>query len=125
LGSRVTSDRNYGYEIYSSKPDDCIGSGRPYLVDRRNGYISSYSRPLGNIQLIIKSINIWGTVIIILLLGIALYLFRARYRLAYGIFEVIVGVLVAIFVFGPKFDYSNLQIFAFFQILGGLYIMNS
>ena len=50
--------------------------------------------------------------------------FRSRYRLYYGIVEFFAGFFTALNVFRPtNFDYSKLEIFALFQILGGLYIM--
>lgn len=79
-----------------------------------------------NIGLIYSSINIWGTIILTLLSGIMLFIFREKYRLSYGVLEFLVGVFSIIIVFKSqnfnfeKIDFNNdLNL----KLLGGLYIM--
>lgn len=57
------------------------------------------------------------------MLGIGLYWYRERFRLSYGIFEFIVGVIMTYYIFFPNFDYSKLGPVEAIQILGGLYVM--
>ncbi|MBT2620842.1 hypothetical protein [Chryseobacterium sp. ISL-6] len=79
-----------------------------------------------NIELIISKINIWGTIIMILLVGICLFIFREKQRLSYGFFEFFVGVGAIIILFIPNnFNYQKLQFTLDFnlKLLGGLYIM--
>ncbi|GKQ75932.1 hypothetical protein KAM447_24400 [Aeromonas caviae] len=52
-----------------------------------------------------------------------LYWYRERFRLSYGIFEFIVGVIMTYYIFFPNFDYSKLGPVEAIQILGGLYVM--
>ena len=79
-----------------------------------------------NFQAIVYRINVWGTIILILLSGIALFIIREKQRLSYGIFELLVGMFSIIIVFQPSdFDFSKLILNSEFYIrlLGGLYIM--
>lgn len=79
-----------------------------------------------NLQRIISTINIWGTISVILLLGIGLFVFREKKKLSYGVFEFFVGVVAIIMLFQPdNFDFSKLNFNIDFNIklLGGLYIM--
>lgn len=78
------------------------------------------------IGLIIKTINIWGTIFAILLTGILLFIFREKNRLSYGVAEFFVGVAAIILLFQPaSFDFSNIDVNLDFgiKLLGGLYIM--
>ncbi len=75
------------------------------------------------INLLISTITIWGTMIALPLMGIALFWYRENYRLSYGVFEFCVGVIMAYYVFFPSFNYSNLGVTQGIQVLGGLYVM--
>ncbi|WP_336965041.1 PIN domain-containing protein [Chryseobacterium contaminans] len=79
-----------------------------------------------NIESVISTINIWGTIIIIILFGICLFIFREKQRLSYGFFEFFVGIGAIIILFKPNnFNYQELQ-FTFdfsLKLMGGLYIM--
>lgn len=75
------------------------------------------------IQFIIATINIWGTVLCIPLIGIGFYVWRLKQRLSYGVFEAFVGLIVAIRVFFPAFDLSKLDIVSLMQIIAGVYVM--
>jgi rRNA-processing protein FCF1 len=72
---------------------------------------------------IIKTINVWGTIAIIPVLGILLFLIRSKWRLIYGLTEFLIGFSAAIRVFLPNFDYTQLHPSEMFQIIGGLYII--
>lgn len=72
---------------------------------------------------IVSIINIWGTVILILIIGCLFYLFRSKNRLGYGLFETIVGIISSISVFLPNFDYTSLNANKLLQLLGGIYII--
>ncbi|MCF5894037.1 PIN domain-containing protein [Aeromonas veronii] len=76
-----------------------------------------------NIQYLITTISIWGTLIALPVLGIGLYWYRERFRLSYGVFEFIVGVIMTYYIFFPNFDYSKIGPVEAIQILGGLYVM--
>jgi len=79
-----------------------------------------------NIQGIMQTVNIWGTIIMTILLGVLLFVIREKQRLSYGIAEFIVGVLSIIYIFrNVAFDYYRIQPNLDFtlKILAGLYIM--
>lgn len=79
-----------------------------------------------NIKLVISTINVWGTISIILFAGMGLFIFREKQRLAYGVFEFLVGVVAIISLFTPNdFDFYEINFNLDFNIklIGGLYIM--
>lgn len=79
-----------------------------------------------NLDKIISTINIWGTIAVILFAGIGLFIFREKKRLSYGVFEFLVGVVGIISLFSPNnFDFATIQFNIDFNIklIGGLYIM--
>ncbi len=78
-----------------------------------------------NFQKISQTINVWGTIVLAILIGISLFAFREKQRLSYGVFEFLTGIGTIIFIFYPDFDYSKLDYtFDFYaKMLGGLYIM--
>lgn len=79
-----------------------------------------------NIDKILSTINVWGTITVILLAGIALFVFREKKRLSYGVFEFLVGVVAIIALFSPNdFDFTTINFNLDFNIklVGGLYIM--
>jgi hypothetical protein len=76
-----------------------------------------------NLQHLIATISIWGTLIALPVLGIGLYWYRERFRLAYGVFEFIIGLFMTYYVFFPNFDYSKIGPVETIQVLGGLYVM--
>lgn len=101
---------------------------RSYITGILTGIISSVlaSVIFKNLQLILSTINIWGTIILILLLGVGLFIYREKQRLSYGIFEITVGVIAIISLFTPvDFSYKELTFDLNFnlKLLGGLYIM--
>lgn len=76
-----------------------------------------------NSQRIIRTANVWGTITLLVASGIALYWFRSRWRLAYGLFEYLIGVMGAGAVFWPNFDFAQLTATKWLQIIGGVYVM--
>lgn len=76
-----------------------------------------------NAAYLLSTISVWGTALGLPLLGILLFWYRQRYRLSYGVFEFLVGVMMAYFVFLPSFDFKTLGVIQGLQILGGLYVM--
>lgn len=89
------------------------------------GLASSWAGNLGFAKLsyLIETVSVWGTMIALPILGVILYWYRQKFRLAYGIFEFIVGVMMAYYVFFPEFSYAKLSVVQGMQILGGLYVM--
>jgi rRNA-processing protein FCF1 len=78
------------------------------------------------LNVIISTINIWGTIIATLIFGVILFVVRERQRLGYGIFEFLVGVISIIILFySDDFDYSkiNFTTDVYLKIAAGLYIM--
>ncbi len=79
-----------------------------------------------NIDKILSTINVWGTITVILLAGIGLFIFREKKRFSYGVFEFLVGVVAIITLFSPNdFDFTTINFNLDFNIklVGGLYIM--
>ena len=72
---------------------------------------------------IIAKISAWGTFALVILLGIALYALRGRFRFQYGVFEFIFGLVLAVKVFWPDFDYTKLKPTDLLQTLAGVYVM--
>lgn len=76
-----------------------------------------------NVEKIIGTATIWGTISLIILIGISLYSLRGRFRLQYGIFEFFFGIVIALKVFWPDFDYSKFMPINVLQIMAGIYVM--
>lgn len=76
-----------------------------------------------NINLLVSTITVCGTIIGFPILGLALFWYRENFRLSYGIFEYAVGVIMIYYIFFPTFNYSNLEVIDGIQILGALYVM--
>lgn len=78
------------------------------------------------LDIIIGTINVWGTIALTLVLGIILFIIREKKRLGYGVFEFLVGVFSIILLFNSqKFNYSKIDFTPDFyiKIAAGLYIM--
>jgi hypothetical protein len=83
---------------------------------------------LGNLfiakfDVVVNTINIWGTIALIPISSVILYWFRSKNRLFYGITEFLFGFVSTLRVFFPNFSYSLLDTTDFIQIAGSLYIM--
>jgi hypothetical protein len=76
-----------------------------------------------NFVFIVNTIRIWGLVLGLLITGVALYWFRGRNRLAYGIAEFLVGVCTGIMIFLPDYNLAKITGRSFFQLLAALYVM--
>lgn len=76
-----------------------------------------------NASYLISTVSVWGTVLALPLVGIGLFWYRQRFRLSYGIFEFIVGIMMSGYPFFPDFNYAALGVVQGIQVLGGLYVM--
>jgi hypothetical protein len=76
-----------------------------------------------NAAYLINTVSVWGTVIALPVLGIFLFWWRQRFRLSYGVFEFLVGVMMSLYVFFPAFDFKALGLLHGLQVLAGLYVM--
>src|SRR5262245_26384183 len=72
---------------------------------------------------ILRTINIWATVVAVPAVGVGFYWLRARYRLTYGFVEFLIGLISALRVFVPTVDYRTLDQANMLQVVGGIYIM--
>ncbi|MVM31195.1 hypothetical protein GO755_14225 [Spirosoma sp. HMF4905] len=78
-----------------------------------------------NLNLIVSTFEVWGILLAIFFISIVLFIAREKIRLAYGIFEFLVGFISVFFVdphgitcIKVRLD-TNLSI----KLLGALYIM--
>lgn len=76
-----------------------------------------------NINILISTITIWGTMVGLPIIGIVLFWYREKFRLSYGTFEFCVGIIMSCYVFFPNFNYSMLGVTDGIQVIGGLYVM--
>ena len=77
-----------------------------------------------NFQSIYETLNVWGTLVLLLVTGIIFFLFRTNYRMFYGTLEFLFGFYVSTRVFTEKnFDYNTVGLFELIQIVGGIYVM--
>jgi len=65
----------------------------------------------------------WGVLILVPILGVTLFWMRSKFRLSYGISEVIVGCIAAARVVFPVSKIQSFEAVVLIQFLGGLYIM--
>lgn len=86
-----------------------------------SGLLANYIYP--HITKIIQTINVWATILSILILAFVFFWIRSRFRLFYGITEFVVGAIVCLRLFWPNFDYSTFNPVVVLQLLGGFYIM--
>ena len=77
--------------------------------------------PYANI--ILDKLSVWGTILLILFIGVALYAVRGRYRLIYGVLEFSFGFTFSLRIFWPQFDYSTLSLSDYIPIIAGFYVM--
>ncbi|MCK4505018.1 MAG: twitching motility protein PilT [Candidatus Aegiribacteria sp.] len=106
--------------------NDVVSSQKRYLaISFVLGIATSLLGTLAysNVQRIVSTVSIWGTMVAIPLLGIYLFWYREKFRLSYGVFEFFVGVIIACYVFFPTFNYSVLSVTDGIKILGGLYVI--
>lgn len=108
------------------KAEKVVSSQKRYLITSFVlGVIASAAGDIiySNINLLVSTITVWGTMVGLPVLGLALFWYRENYRLSYGSFEFCVGVIMSYYVFFPTFSYSGLGVTEGIQILAGLYVM--
>jgi len=108
------------------KAEKVVSSQKRYLITSFVlGVLASAAANIGyaNIELLVSTITVWGTMVGLPILGLALFWYREKFRLSYGAFEFCVGVIMSYYVFFPTFSYSGLGVTEGIQILGGLYVM--
>jgi hypothetical protein len=77
-----------------------------------------------NFDYIYSTINIWGTLCLILALGITFFLLRTNFRFEYGILEFGFGFYVSTRIFFDKdFNYELISTLEIAQVLTGIYVM--
>lgn len=88
---------------------------------------STLTRHWDTVSIVINDIflyiNIWGTILLIPIIGFCLFVIRSRFRLTYGIIEFVIGTTTGILVFYPNFDILNMSVVKTLQLMGGLYII--
>lgn len=121
-------------EHYTVTPDESIEATARLIIFKQRRYLAIsifvgiLSALLGAVvtkyfQLLVSTISIWGTMVALPTFGVSLYWYRENFRLSYGLFEFLVGMIMASYVLFPSFDYSRLGAAETIQILGGLYVM--
>jgi rRNA maturation endonuclease Nob1 len=108
-------------------------SAREVVSSQKRYIVISFSLGIGtsllgtliysNIQLLVSTVSVWGTMTLMPLIGILLFWYREKFRLSYGVFEFFVGVIMSYYVFFPIFNYSTIDVTQGIKILGGLYVM--
>lgn len=81
---------------------------------------------LKNMHTIVRTINVWGTIVLIFFIGIGLFVLREKQRFSYGLAEFAFGVITIIKLFMPSdFSYEAMQfnLDNDIRLIGGLYIM--
>lgn len=77
-----------------------------------------------NFDIVYSTINIWGTLLLLLIIGVSFFLFRTNFRLEYGSIELIFGFYVTSRIFFDKeFDFTQIGIVEIVQIVSGVYVM--
>lgn len=133
-GIRSITGAQFLMEPFNVKPDKNIEETAKVIVSQQRRYLvvsffaGIFSALLGavvsiNFQFLVSTISTWGTLVALPTLGVGLYWYRESFRLSYGLFEFLVGMIMACFVLFPNFDYSRLGATETIQILGGLYVM--
>lgn len=108
------------------KAEKVVSSQRRYIITSFVlGVLASAAGNIiySNIDLLVSTITVWGTMIGLPILGLSLFWYRENFRLSYGAFEFCVGLIMSYYVFFPTFSYTGLGVTEGIQILGGLYVM--
>jgi PIN domain nuclease of toxin-antitoxin system len=108
------------------KAEKVVSSQKRYLIASfALGAVASMAAKLFyfNIEVLVSTITIWGTMLGLPVLGLMLFWYREKFRLSYGSFELCVGIIMSYYVFFPTFSYSGVGLKEGIQILGGLYVM--
>jgi len=121
-----TNKRNVTNKVIHDAAKDVVSKQRKQLlVSFSFGVLSTIIGSLvyKYFDVLVTTISVWGTIICLPIIGVFLFRYRERDRLSYGIFEFIVGFLIACHVLFPSFDYSQLHLPEGIKIIGGLYVM--
>lgn len=121
LSRPQASDSAVRAKAGSIRRSQWVHYGITILLGVGSSTVASFLFPY--LQRAFASINIWGTLAALFCCGIAAYVFRARKRLLYGVFEFTFGFIFAARVFWPQFDYAALTPTDYLQILAGVYVM--
>ena len=79
---------------------------------------------INNFSSIYSTASTWGTIVILIAVSFAFFLFKRNYQLQYGSVEYLFGFYITIRVFISKsFNYELLEMLDFIQIVGGIYVM--
>jgi predicted nucleic acid-binding protein len=116
------------------KPDEEVESIARQVVRKQKTYLALsiilgfLASLFGNftyshLPYLIQTFHVWGVVIAVPIIGIALYWARERFRLFYGTFECLIGLIMAWSSLLPKFDHSELNLGFGIKLLGGLYVI--
>lgn len=108
------------------KAEKVVSSQKRYLITSFVlGVVASAAANIvySNIELLVSTVTVWGTMVGLPVLGLALFWYREKFRLSYGAFEFCVGVIMSYYVLFPTFSYSGVGVKEGIQILGGLYVM--
>jgi len=77
-----------------------------------------------NFDIVYNTINIWGTLLVLFILGVSFFLFRTNFRFEYGIIELSFGFYITSRTFFDKdFDFMQIGIVEMAQIITGIYVM--
>lgn len=121
-------------QVSASKPDAKTLDSAESLSSSQHRYmlfsalVGALISVVGNVihshlSYLVSTVSVWGTVLALPLVGIGLFWYRQRFRLSYGIFEFIVGIMMSGYPFFPDFNYAALGVVQSIQVLGGLYVM--
>lgn len=74
---------------------------------------------------IISYFNIWGTILLFMVIGLLSFYARSKWSLMYGIVEFLVGLFASLVSFLPDFNFESIEYkpTIFITILAGIYIM--
>lgn len=121
-------------QVSTSTPDEKTLHSAEYLSRSQRRYMifsalaGALISAVGNViyshaSYLVSTVSVWGTVLALPLVGTGLFWYRQRFRLSYGIFEFIVGIMMSGYPFFPNFNYAALGVAQSVQVLGGLYVM--
>lgn len=108
------------------KAKKAVSSQKLYLIASfALGVLASLAGNIvySNIDLLVSTITVWGTMVGLPVLGLILFWYREKFRLSYGAFEFCIGIIMSYYVLFPDFDYSSIGVKEGIQVLGGLYAM--
>ncbi len=121
-GEKVSGSTDLGKKIESFESRAIKRFVRQFIVPVSIGFIAKFLSEYG--ERLYDTINIWGTIAFFVLIGIALFVVREKWRLGYGLTEFFFGVFSIIFLFWPAFDYHKVkELDIDIKLVAGLYVM--